>query len=180
MAYLERALYAGTFDPITFGHLDIIQRAIRLVDHLIIAIAKQSAQKEILFPLEERVRMVQKEVSTLKNIDNKTIDIQVFSTLLMDFAVQMKVQAIIRGLRAISDFEYEFPMATMNARLNSDIETVFLMASESNHFISSRLVKEIAFFGGDTTHFVSFNVSQNLKRRLQTRVSKEKLTDTKT
>ena len=164
MSLFKRAIYAGTFDPITFGHLDLIRRSSCLVDHLIVAIA-HSHQKGTLFSVDERLDMVKTDVATLER-RNERITIQTFSSLLMDFAIQKNAQAIIRGLRGVSDFEYEFQMSTMNARLNAQIETIFLMTSESHYFISSRLVKEIAFYGGSVTEFVSRDVAERLAQRL--------------
>lgn len=147
-------VYPGTFDPITLGHLDIIQRAAPLVDRLIVAVA-ENAGKSPLFPLEERVRMAQAEVDAL---GLGHIEVKPFSNLLIQFAVDEGAQVLIRGLRAVSDFEYEFQMAGTNRKLAPQVETLFLMASESYQLISSRFVKEIARMGGDVSHFVSERV----------------------
>jgi len=145
-------VYPGTFDPITNGHLDIIQRASSLCDHLIIGVARNEG-KGPLFPTDERVEMAEEAVRGL-DLNGTTIEVRPFSILLMKFVESCGASMIIRGLRAVSDFEYEFQMAGMNARLNNHIQTVFLMASDRNQFIASRFVKEIARLGGDVSHFV--------------------------
>ncbi|NWH07861.1 MAG: pantetheine-phosphate adenylyltransferase [Alphaproteobacteria bacterium] len=157
-------LYPGTFDPITNGHLDIIQRAVKLVDHLVIGVAINEA-KGPLFTLEERVSMVQQETAPFVGKGRGTIDVRPFNTLLMQFARQVGAGIIIRGLRAVSDFEYEFQMVGMNMRLDAEIETVFLMAEPSQQAIASRLVKEIAMLGGDITPFTSPYVAERLAAR---------------
>lgn len=156
------AIYPGTFDPITFGHIDIIKRAINIVDHLIIAVAKDNNKKP-LFSLEKRAQMVLDEVKNL-NHENKIIEVVAFEGLLVDFAQENNSQIIIRGLRAVSDFEYEFQMSGMNSKLNNNIQTIFLPACESTHFIASRLVKEVARLGGNIDSFVSQNVKQELNK----------------
>ncbi len=158
-------IYPGTFDPITNGHLDIISRATRVVDHLIIGVASNPG-KERLFSLEDRVAMVGDEISEVTNGDGTKIEIQAFGNLLMDFVTDAGASVIIRGLRAVSDFEFEFQMAGMNRRLNPMIETVFLMASDRHQLIASRLVKEVAQLGGDAGHFVSPRVKLRLQQRL--------------
>ena len=147
-------IYPGTFDPITNGHLDIVARATRLVDRLIVGVAA-NAGKGPLFTLSERVEIVESEMRDLARVTGVDIEVRAFDTLLMDFCRTCGANLIVRGLRAVSDFEYEFQMAGMNARLAPDIETVFLMASEGCQFISSRFVKEIGRLGGDITTFVS-------------------------
>ena len=156
-------LYPGTFDPITNGHMDIIVRALGIVDHLIVAVAR-NAGKGPLFSAQDRVETVQEEVRDLVAAGH-SIEVRAFETLLMHFAVSVGASVLIRGLRAVSDFEYEFQMAGMNARLNPDVETVFLMASEGVQFISSRFVKEIGSLGGDISSFVSPGVVARLNRR---------------
>lgn len=156
-------LYPGTFDPITFGHFEIIARAVKLVDKLVIGVA-DNAGKGPLFDTRGRVRMVEREVEPLVN-KGAAIEIRPFDNLLMDFAHSLKASVIIRGLRAVSDFEYEFQMAGMNYRLDNAVETVFLMASDRHQFIASRFVKEIARLGGDVSSFVSPHVVQELKAR---------------
>ncbi len=153
-------VYPGTFDPITNGHIDIIERALRIVDHLIVAVAR-NAGKGPLLTTEERVETVEEEVRHLVQAGQK-IEVRAFDTLLMHFAVSVNACMLIRGLRAVSDFEYEFQMAGMNTRLNPDVETVFLMASEGVQFISSRFVKEIGSLGGDISSFVSPQVAKRL------------------
>jgi pantetheine-phosphate adenylyltransferase len=154
-------IYPGTFDPVTNGHMDIIARATRVVDQLIIGVAI-NAGKGPLFPLEERVAMVEHEVAALPDGADERVTVQPFEGLLTDFAVSCNASLIVRGLRAVSDFEYEFQMTGMNARLNPDIETIFLTASEKHQFISSRLVKEIVSMRGNITHFVASNVREKL------------------
>jgi pantetheine-phosphate adenylyltransferase len=157
-------IYPGTFDPITNGHTDIIRRAARIVDRLVIGVARNDG-KNPLFATDDRVGIVREEVADLENGDAERIEVCAFDTLLMGFAQSVGAKVIIRGLRAVSDFEYEFQMAGMNARLNPEIETVFLMASDRFQFISSRFVKEIGALGGDVSHFVSPRVAARLLDR---------------
>jgi len=156
-------VYPGTFDPVTNGHLDIILRAADLLDHLVVGVAI-NAGKGPLFDLEERVGLTRRAVADLKT-DGGTIEVQPFQGLLIDFARQQEAKVIVRGLRAVSDFEYEFQMAGMNARLDPEIETMFLMASERCQFISSRFVKEIGRLGGDIAGFVPGVVERALNHR---------------
>ena len=158
------ALYPGTFDPITNGHLDIIRRAATLVDRLVIGVAI-NAGKSPMFDLSERVEMVREEVAALVRNEKANIEVTAFDSLLIQFAREIGAQIIIRGLRAVSDFDYEFQMVGMNARLNPKIETIFLMASERHHFIAARLVKEIVELGGDISSFVSPAVAERLVAR---------------
>ena len=154
-------LYPGTFDPVTLGHLDIVKRAVKLVDHLVIGVAT-GTDKAPLFSLEERVEMWRHEAAGLVK-DGATIEVQSYSnTLQVDFARKVGASVIIRGLRAVSDFEYEFQMVAMNQRLSSEIETVFLMADPRHQAISSRLVKEIAVLGGDISPFTTPAVAEAL------------------
>ncbi|HYM32953.1 MAG TPA: pantetheine-phosphate adenylyltransferase [Candidatus Cybelea sp.] len=162
MSIQRVGLYPGTFDPIHKGHYDIIHRAAKLVDQLVIGVAV-NAGKGPLFSLEERVAMVQNEV---KSVDERNISVRPFDNLLMHYAMSIGAAIIVRGLRALSDFEYEFQMVGMNARLNPNIETVFLMASDNHQFISSKLVKEIAMLGGDIRSFVSPRVADQLIARV--------------
>ncbi len=156
-------LYPGTFDPITFGHLDIIRRAVKLFDVLIVGVAVFSG-KNPMFTLEERVKMVEAEVA---KIDTKTIIKAVpMDGLLMHFAEQKNANCIVRGLRAVSDFEYEFQMVGMNQRLNSEIETVFFMAAPQYQAIASRLVKEIAMLNGEVSMFVPEGVKTALVEKI--------------
>jgi len=147
-------VYPGTFDPVTNGHLDIIRRATRLVDRLVIGVA-HNAGKGPLFGIDERVEMLREELRHLETANGGQIVVQPFDNLLMHFAQSVGAVMIIRGLRAVTDFEYEFQMAGMNARLDPKIETTFLMASDRHQFISSRFVKEIGRLGGDISSFVS-------------------------
>jgi pantetheine-phosphate adenylyltransferase len=160
-------LYPGTFDPVTLGHLDIVKRAVKLVDHLVIGVAT-NADKSPLFTLDERVAMVKAEAERLA-AGHATIEVVAFSTLLVKFAAEVGASVIIRGLRAVSDFEYEFQMVAMNQRLNTEIETVFLMADPRHQAISSRLVKEIALLGGDIAPFTTPAVAEALVKRCQER-----------
>ncbi|RYJ03896.1 MAG: pantetheine-phosphate adenylyltransferase [Acetobacteraceae bacterium] len=146
-------LYPGTFDPVTNGHMDVIGRAARLLDRLVIGVAINTG-KGPLFPLEERVELVRAECGPVAERTGAIIEVVPFEGLLIGFAQQVGAGMIVRGLRAVSDFDYEFQMAGMNRRLDQAIETVFLMASETNQFISSRFVKEIARLGGDVSTFV--------------------------
>jgi pantetheine-phosphate adenylyltransferase len=154
-------IYPGTFDPITNGHLDIITRAAGVVDHLVVGVAV-NAGKGPLFSLDDRVAMVRGEVDAVLGADAKRIEVRPFKTLLMHFAHECGAKVIVRGLRAVSDFEYEFQMAAMNRRLDPLVDTVFLMASESHQFISSRFVKEIGRLGGDITPFVSSRIAKHM------------------
>lgn len=158
------ALYPGTFDPPTLGHRDIVKRAIKLVDHLVIGVAT-NASKTPLFNLEERVEIMRREVADLVGPGQASIEVLAFQGLLMDFAGDVGAQMVVRGLRAVSDFEYEFQMVGMNAAMKSDVETVFLMADPQHQAIASRLVKEIALLGGDVSPFVSAHVAELLKKR---------------
>ena len=164
MSELRTGIYPGTFDPITNGHSDIIRRAIKVVDRLVIGVARNDG-KGPLFATDERVEIVRDEVAHLENGDAERIEVRAFDTLLVNFAHSVGASVVIRGLRAVSDFEYEFQMAGMNARLNPEIETVFLMASDRFQFISSRFVKEIGALGGDVSHFVSPRVAVRLLDR---------------
>jgi pantetheine-phosphate adenylyltransferase len=158
-------LYPGTFDPVTLGHLDIVKRAVKLVDHLVIGVAINAA-KAPMFSLEERVAMLKDEAGKAAG-GRATIEVRPFDTLLVKFAAEVGASVIIRGLRAVSDFEYEFQMVAMNQRLSSEIETVFLMADPRHQAISSRLVKEIALLGGDIAPFTSPAIADALIQRCQ-------------
>ncbi len=157
-------VYPGTFDPVTNGHMDIISRAARVVDALIVGVAINPG-KGPLFSLDERVEMVAEEIELAANTRDCRVEVRSFEGLLTNFAASCGASLIIRGLRAVTDFEYEFQMTGMNTKLNSDIETVFLMASEGEQFISSRLVKEIGSLGGDIGHFVSLRVRERMLLR---------------
>ena len=157
-------VYPGTFDPVTNGHMDIISRAARVVDALIVGVAINPG-KGPLFSLDERVEMVAEEIELAANTRDCRVEVRSFEGLLTNFAASCGASLIIRGLRAVTDFEYEFQMTGMNTKLNSEIETVFLMASEGEQFISSRLVKEIGSLGGDIGHFVSPRVRERMLLR---------------
>lgn len=160
MSHKKRiGLYPGTFDPITLGHIDILARSAKLVDHLVLGISTNPS-KTPLFDLEERVEVVKSETAFIQEQSGVTIEVRPFSSLLMHFAEEIGATAIIRGLRAVSDFEYEFQMTAMNYKLNPDIETIFLMAEPSLQSISSNLVKEIAKFNGDIKDFVTPRVRE--------------------
>lgn len=154
-------LYPGTFDPVTLGHLDIIRRATVLVDRLVIGVAI-NRDKGPLFSLEERVGMIESECAGLSSRTGVEIVVHPFENLLIDCARDVGAQVIIRGLRAVADFEYEFQMVGMNRKLDSTIETVFLMAEAEHQAIASKLVKEIARLGGDVSKFVTPQVNRAL------------------
>ncbi|PPR34662.1 MAG: Phosphopantetheine adenylyltransferase [Alphaproteobacteria bacterium MarineAlpha6_Bin4] len=158
---MKVAIYPGTFDPITNGHLDIIKRSCKFVDKLIISISDNS-KKKILFSTNERVEIIKKVIID-ENIKN--VEVESFSGLLMDYASKRNANIIIRGLRAISDFEYEFQMTGMNYKLNSKIETVFLMSSDNYQLISSKLIKEISSLNGDVSKFVPKEVEKRLNKK---------------
>jgi pantetheine-phosphate adenylyltransferase len=157
-------LYPGTFDPLTLGHIDIIERAVKLVDELVIGVAV-NRDKGPLFTLEERVAMVSRAMKSIGKKNGVVITVTPFETLLMRFAEEVNADIIIRGLRAVSDFEYEFQMVGMNQALNRDIETVFLMADARYQSIASKLVKEIARLGGDISSFVPAGVAAALTKK---------------
>jgi pantetheine-phosphate adenylyltransferase len=153
---MRTAIYPGSFDPLTNGHLDLIQRAAKLFDHVIVAVAKNEGKKP-LFSLKERLRLVQQSLGDLPNVQARSFD-----TLLVDYVEKQKGQAIIRGLRAVSDFEFEFQLALMNRKLNGRVETIFMMPKETYTFLSSRIVKEIARLGGNVDCFVPAHVQAAL------------------
>lgn len=158
-------LCPGSFDPITNGHLDIIERAVTLVDELVIGIAINTA-KAPLFPLAERIQMIESEVHEISQRAETKIRVDSFDNLLVEFAASIGARIIIRGLRAVADFEYEFQMVGMNRILDPSVETVFLMAGAKHQAISSRLVKEIAIMGGDVSRFVPPGIKQRLLERV--------------
>ena len=161
------SIYPGTFDPLTFGHIDIIERAAKLGNRLIVAVAENSG-KQPLFSVDERTKIVSNEVQRINKTNNLPFPVLVknFSGLLTDFADSQGAHVVIRGLRAVADFEYEFQMASINKRLHGELETVFLMAAEQQHFVASRFVKEVARFGGDVSSFVPANVAKKLATKL--------------
>jgi len=157
----KRAVYPGTFDPFTSAHLDIIRRALRIFDEVIVAVAP-SQKKSPLFNLEERLYMIKKSVEELEDVR-----VEAFNGLLVDYVNEKKGVAIVRGLRAVSDFEYELQMALMNRRLNTEIETVFLMPSEEYSFLTSTMVKEVASFGGSVKNLVPEMVEKALRKKFE-------------
>lgn len=154
---MRHCIYPGTFDPITYGHLDVLGRAAKLFERVTVAVAHNPG-KEPLFSAEQRLEMIRESVRGMANVH-----VMEFSGLLVDFALEQKAQAIIRGLRALSDFEFEFNMALMNRHLKPDIETLFVMPNEQFSYTSSSLVKQVAKYGGDVGHFVPPNVAARLK-----------------
>lgn len=162
---LRVGIYAGTFDPITKGHLHIIKRASKLVDHLIVAVANNQ-KKAPLFSIEDRLDMVKTDI---ENMHDKqcTMSVESFETLLISYAREKNATCLFRGLRAVSDFEFEFQMAGMNAKLAPDIETVFLMAADKWQFVSSSFIKEIGSLGGDISEFVTPSVESRLLKKFK-------------
>jgi pantetheine-phosphate adenylyltransferase len=156
---MRTAIYPGSFDPITNGHLDVIQRATKLFDRVIVAIAK-SESKHPLFDLNERLEMVTRAVTHFP-----TVEADSFEGLLIEYVEKRKAQAVVRGLRAVSDFEFEFQLALMNRKLNERIETIFMMPKDTYTFLSSRIVKEIAQLGGDVSAFVPAHVQVALAEK---------------
>ncbi len=155
------AIYPGSFDPLTNGHLDVVQRAAKLFDRVIVAVAKNES-KQPLFTLEERQALVRKAVTHLPHVLT-----DVFDGLLVEYAAARKAGAIVRGLRAVSDFEFEFQLALMNRKLDENIETIFMMPKDTYTFLSSRIVKEIARLGGDVSAFVPPHVQAALRKKLK-------------
>jgi pantetheine-phosphate adenylyltransferase len=154
---MRRAIYPGSFDPITNGHLDVIERASKLFDQVVVAVAHND-EKQPLFSLEERLDLLSQTVGRMKNLR-----VAQFDGLLVEFAAAQQASAVIRGLRAVSDFEFEFQMALMNRKLESNVETIFLMPKEEYTYLSSRLVKEIARLGGDVSKFVPDVIARALR-----------------
>ena len=157
---MRTVIYPGSFDPLTNGHLDVIQRAVKLFDKVIVAVA-QNDSKNPLFDIHERVELVKQAISHLPQVEADSFD-----GLLVDYVESRSGQAVVRGLRAISDFEFEFQMALMNRKLNERVETIFMMPKDTYTFISSRIVKEIARLGGDVSSFVPAHVQTALKEKL--------------
>ena len=155
------AIYPGSFDPLTNGHLDVIQRAAKLFDRVIVAVAENES-KQPLFTLAERAALVKQAVAKLPNVETDS-----FSNLLVEYVASKKAQAIVRGLRAVSDFEFEFQLALMNRKLDEKIETIFMMPKDTYTFLSSRIVKEIARLGGDVSSFVPPKVQAALQKKLK-------------
>jgi len=157
---MRTVIYPGSFDPVTNGHLDVIQRAARLFDRVIVAVAENDG-KHPLFTLTERAELVKQAVKHLPRVET-----DVFDGLLVDYAIRRKAEAIIRGLRAVSDFEFEFQLALMNRKLNRKVETIFMMPKVTYTFLSSRMVKEIARLGGDVSPFVPPHIRTALRKKL--------------
>jgi pantetheine-phosphate adenylyltransferase len=158
---MRTAIYPGSFDPLTNGHLDLIQRAAKLFDCVVVAVAKNE-DKRPLFTPEERLALVRHAVRHLPGVEADTFD-----GLLIEYVLQRKAQAIVRGLRAVSDFEFEFQLALMNRKLNENIETIFMMPKDTYTFLSSRIVKEIARLNGDVSAFVPARVEAALKKKFK-------------
>ena len=156
-------IYPGTFDPMTNGHMDIVKRSLKIVDNLVIAVAK-NINKDSLFNIDQRIEIIKKDIKILNGI-NSNIKVTELSGLLTTFAKKQNASCIIRGLRAVSDFEYEFQMTGMNYQLSPEIETIFLMSADNNSFISSNLVKEVHKLGGDVSKFVSDNTIKILNNK---------------
>jgi pantetheine-phosphate adenylyltransferase len=159
-------LYPGTFDPVTNGHIDVIARAARLLDKLVVGVSINTG-KGPLFTLEERVELVTMEIQSIASRNGMVIEVVPFDSLLIDFARRLGASMIVRGLRAVSDFDYEFQMAGMNYRMAPDVETIFLMSSERHQFIASRLVKEVAMLGGDISTFVPPQTLERVLKRIK-------------
>ena len=157
------AVYPGSFDPVTYGHIDIIERGLKLFDKVIVAILI-NPNKKPLFTVEERLQMIK---SSVKHLPEKKLEISSFEGLLVDYINKTKAKAILRGIRAISDFEYEFQMALTNRRLLKNVDTVFMMPDERYSYLSANLVREIASFGGDVSHFVPAHVAEKLKEKFK-------------
>ena len=157
------AVYPGTFDPVTNGHMDIIARATKVADKLVIGLGEH-ATKSTLFPADQRLEMIRAEIEPLQAATGADIEVRKLDNLLINFVDDVGASIIIRGLRAVSDFDYELQMAGMNARLNPNVDTVFLMASEANLFIASSLVREVARLGGDVSSLVSPRVAEHLAK----------------
>lgn len=166
MKFSNIAVYPGTFDPITHGHMDIILRTSKFVDKLIIAVAVETGSKVPLFSAEKRLEMVYETLRQHPELEGK-IEAKIFDGLLVNFAKENHSNIIIRGLRAVSDFEYEFQMSCMNSKLSPEIETFFLPATEKTHFVSSNLVKQVAKLGGDISEFVTESVKQEVLKHFK-------------
>jgi pantetheine-phosphate adenylyltransferase len=158
---MRTAIYPGSFDPLTNGHLDVIERAVKLFDRVVVAVAKNEG-KQPLFGLDERLEMVQRSIRHLP-----TVEADSFDCLLVDYVERRSAQAIVRGLRAVSDFEFEFQLALMNRKLNEKVETIFMMPKDTYTFLSSRIIKEIARLGGDVSVFVPAHVRTALLEKFK-------------
>ena len=160
---MRTAIYPGSFDPMTNGHLDVVERAVKLFDRVIVAVARNEG-KQPLFTLDERLDLVRRSIQHTRNVEADSFD-----CLLVDYVEQRSAQAIVRGLRAISDFEFEFQLALMNRKLNERVETIFMMPKDTYTFLSSRIIKEIARLGGDVGAFVPAHVRSALAKKLKVR-----------
>ena len=160
------AIYPGTFDPITFGHIDVIKKSLKIVDKVIVGISDGN-QKNFLFSLEERIEIVKRALYKDLKFKKNKVDVIKFNTLTTDLCKKYKSNIILRGLRAVSDFEYEFQLAGMNRKLNNNIETIFLMSDVENQIISSRFVKEIVKLGGDIKKFTTKSTIRSLKQKYE-------------
>ena len=160
------AIYPGTFDPITYGHIDVIQKALKIFDNVIVAISNGN-QKNYLFTCDERIKIVNKALFSDLKLNKKKIKVISFSSLTTDLCKKFKSNIILRGLRAVSDFEYEFQLAGMNRKLNKNIETIFLMSDVKNQIISSRLIKEIIELKGDIKKFTTKSTIKSLKKKYE-------------
>ena len=162
----KTAIYPGTFDPITYGHIDVIQKSLKIIDKLIVAVSDGS-QKNYLFSADERIEIINKALFSDLKFNKNKIKVISFNSLTTDLCKQYKSNIILRGLRAASDFEYEFQLAGMNRKLNNNIETIFLMSDVKNQIISSRLIKEIAEFKGDIRKFTTKSTINSLKKKYE-------------
>ena len=161
----KKAIYPGTFDPITFGHIDVIKKALKIIDHVIVAIS-DGANKNYLFDIEERIKIVKKALFSDAKLNKRKIEVISFKSLTTSLCKKHNSSIILRGLRAVSDFEYEFQLAGMNRKLNKNIETIFVMSDVENQIISSKLVKEIAELNGDIKKFTTKSTIRSLKNKL--------------
>ena len=159
-------IYPGTFDPITYGHIDVIKKALKIVDKIIVGISNGN-QKNYLFSIDERIEIVNRALFKALTFNKKKIEIISFNSLTTDLCKKFKSYIILRGLRAVSDFEYEFQLAGMNRKLNNNIETIFLMSNVENQIISSKFVKEIISFGGDIKKFTTKSTIESLKKKYE-------------
>ena len=161
----NKAIYPGTFDPITYGHIDVIKKALKIVDKLIVAVSDGNS-KNYLFDINERIEIVKKALFVDAKLNKKKINVITFKTLTTSLCKKLNSNIILRGLRAVSDFEYEFQLAGMNRKLNKNIETIFVMSDVENQIISSKFVKEIAELNGDIRKFTTKNTIKSLKNKL--------------